>query len=338
MEKGKQKINACLSLVLAVIFLAACGQKPEEEKKPPTEQALSELNVAVQKNPSDARAWFNRARYYLNKKDVGHAGDDIIKALELDTTQVDFFLMAADIHLMTNNSGKCKAALDKALLIKPDCVEALAKMAELYLYVKQNGMSNEYANQALDLDKQNTRALFIVGMNQKESGDTAKAIYAFQQILDLKPDDYDALMQVGILYSSRKNILCMEYFKRAAKLHPGSYEPYYNSGLYYQKTGNTVNALRDYRAALACNGRSAITWYNLGVLHLQNTLDLDQAVQCFSKALEFQPDYAEAMYMRGRAYEKKGNTEMARQDYTKALHTSAGYELPFEALKRLDRQ
>lgn len=337
MEKTRRKLNSYFIPLLIALFLYSCKGKEDKKVASTAPPALEELNKAIEKNPRDAKAWYNRANYYFKKRDVGHAGEDMIKVLELDTNTYEFLLLAADIHLTTNQSGKCKAALDRCLAINPKGLEALIKMAELYLYVKQNALSNEYVNRALDIDKDNTRALFILGINQKESGDTAKAIYAFQRIIDLKPDEYDALMQVGMLYAARNNILCMEYLKKAAILRPSSYEPYFNSALYHQKNGNIAAAVRDYRAALKCKPESAITWYNFGVLHSKNTLDYEQAIVCFTKAITYDPSFEEAYYMRGRAYEKKGNPDLARQDFTEALHINPDYEKAFDGMKRLDK-
>ena len=57
----------------------------------------------------------------------------------------------------------------------------------------------------------------------------------------------------------------------------------------------------------------------------------DEAISDFNKAIEIDPNSAEAYYCRGRAYHDRGNLDKAISDYTQVIKINPNY---FEALKK----
>jgi tetratricopeptide (TPR) repeat protein len=57
----------------------------------------------------------------------------------------------------------------------------------------------------------------------------------------------------------------------------------------------------------------------------QQNGDIDRAIANFSKAIEIDPDYAEAYHQRGRAYYYKGQFDKALSDYNKVLEIYRNY-------------
>ena len=78
-----------------------------------------------------------------------------------------------------------------------------------------------------------------------------------------------------------------------------------------------TDALADYDSALALNPRLVYAWFNKGVIFylLQ---DYAMAENCFSKALETDPDFGEAYYNRGLSFLKSGRKNEAFSDLSKA--------------------
>lgn len=322
-------------------FLISCKENKKDKTK--TSETISAnpkialLDAKIKAEPSNSHYYFERAKAYLNIKNVGNAAEDIQKALDIDSTKAPYFIVAADIHLLTNNSGKCKVALEKCLQLDKNNLEALSKMAELYLLVGQNKTSLDYAAKAMQIDKNQQKILFLIGMNQKEIGDTGKAIYAFQRAIEINENYFDAYIQLGILYGGKKSPLCLEYYKTASKINPKSAEPYYNSGVYFQQKKKNLEALNNYSKAIELNPKFKNTFYNVGVIHLFETNDLNLALKNFEKVIELDPNFEQAYYMKGLTYEKQNKYNAAEAAYTQALQIKPDYEDAFESLKRLKK-
>ena len=70
--------------------------------------------------------------------------------------------------------------------------------------------------------------------------------------------------------------------------------------------------------------------YNLG--------NYEEAVNFFSKAIEADPNFINAICNRGVAYENLGRNEEARRDYLRCKEISANFEPAVAGLNRLDRR
>lgn len=331
-----------IAYCFVLIFSAACSNSSKKENTTSKEEIakdpeLAKLNAMLKTNPDDAETLHKRAKYFVAIKDVGRAGIDISRVLEIDTTKAAYFLTAADIHLLMNNSGKSKSALDKCLQLEPKNIDALLKMAELYLFAGQNKASLEYTGKVMELDRNNTKNFFMIGMNQKELGDTGKAIYAFQRVIELDSKNYNAYLQLGILFGSKKNPLCLDYYSTARKLKPNGYETYYNEGVFLQQSGNFNQAIKSYNKSIELMPQFVNNYYNLGVIYLNDVKDFELALKMFEKAEQINPNMEEIFYMQGLTQEKRGNLSEAKAAYNKALHIKPDYEGAFEAMKRLDR-
>ena len=62
----------------------------------------------------------------------------------------------------------------------------------------------------------------------------------------------------------------------------------------------------------------AVVYNNRGTAYF-NKEGYDQAIQNYDKAIELNPNFAEAYNNRGNAYEDKGEYDQAIQDYNKAI-------------------
>ncbi len=66
------------------------------------------------------------------------------------------------------------------------------------------------------------------------------------------------------------------------------------------------------------NQKHTETYFNCALVHSKNG-KLELAITNFTKAIELNPDYAEAYHFRGNAYSNKGDLEKAIADYTQML-------------------
>ncbi len=93
---------------------------------------------------------------------------------------------------------------------------------------------------------------------------------------------------------------------------------YSNRGNAYSDKGDKDRAIQDYDKAIELNPQNADAFNNRGVVY-RNKGDKDRAIQDYDKAIELNPQHAEVFYNRGVTYSDKGDKDRAIQDYDKAI-------------------
>jgi len=93
---------------------------------------------------------------------------------------------------------------------------------------------------------------------------------------------------------------------------------YNNLGNFYSSSEQLDNARHSYNRAIELNPNFAEAYNNRGVVQ-QLSGNLEQALSDYSMAIKLRPDNAEALNNRGTAYKKKGQLNKAISDYTRAI-------------------
>ena len=334
-------------ILSGIIFIAAlsvfysCKQKQQEEKKPVArafstiEPEVDRLSKEIKANPKNADALFRRAKVYVDQKKFKLAFADINQAVALDSLKTDYLLLQADVLFANMMIPQAVETFQKSIALNPKNTEAYLKLAELQLYIKKYKESIQYANEALKINKHIGKAYFIKGFVFKETGDTIKAISSFQTCVEQEPDNYDAYMQLGILYGAKKNKLAAQYYANALRLNPKSIEALYDRGLFYQDNQEFNKAIEDYTAILKIDPNNKDAHYNLGYIHLVYLKVYEQAIKHFTDAIRCDPYFVQAYYNRGLCYENLGNIAAAAEDYKQAIKIYPTYKLAFDGLKRV---
>ncbi len=320
-----------------LLFLFSCGEKKNQENTPreKTETPADLLSEKIENDPNNSALYFQRSKLNLTMKKTALAEADIRKAISIDSLKSEYHMLLADICYTGFRIPDAEGAFKKAASLDASNIEAFLKLAELYLYMKKYEESVSNANEALRIDKHRGKAYFIKGFVYKETKDTLRAISNFQTCVEQEPNYYDAIIQLGNLYSTHNDPIALQYYNSALKLQPHSVEALYNRGLYYQNTGAAEKAVTDYNQLLKLNPRYGFAWFNLGYIAMKFEKDYQKAIPLFTNALNYENYYVEAYYNRGICYEKVGDKQKAKADYLEALSIFPTYDLAKKALKGL---
>ncbi|MEW6470343.1 MAG: tetratricopeptide repeat protein [Bacteroidota bacterium] len=328
-----------ISFFLALsLFLCSCGpsQSPGDESTP---RELRELNQKIIDDPNNAAHYVERAKYYFEKeKNKNAAIGDMDKAVQLEPDNVEYILTLSDFYFAANRTRNTRDLLLRAISKDQKNSEALLKLGELYYLVKNYDSAIVYLNKCIKVNEDNPSAYFQKGMTLKERGvpgDTAQAVNNFQRAVELNPQHYDALLQLGEIYASIKDPLAIEYYNSALKIRPNSTEVYYHVGMFYQNTGQLDQAIEVYNEILKREPNHAFAIYNLGYIEMVFKENYKAARPYFDRAYQADPEYANAVYMRGVCSEKLGDKKAAAADYNTALILDPQHKLSLEGLKRL---
>jgi Tfp pilus assembly protein PilF len=151
--------------------------------------------------------------------------------------------------------------------------------------------------------------LGVAYMNQQKFAEAQKY---FEKALAADPNFAIARVNLGIsLLSQQKLEPARAALEEAVRLLPNDPYASYNLGLVYKDTGETEKAIDAFRHVTQLSPE-ADAHYFLGYLYTQ-LQRYDEAIAEFQKALAAFPYHASAEFGIARAYQRKGDTEAARQ-------------------------
>jgi len=319
-----------LSLPLALAFLLsagysfAAGLKTEEGVQLYAARKLDDarlsLNAAVREDPEDARAASYLGRVYLATGDPNRAVEWMARSVALESASAEYHLwlaraygyqaMQASVVKQPALARKVKKEFEETSRLDPDNLEARFGLIEFYL-----------------------RAPGILGGSQKKAQEQAQEIRrrhalqgyrAFGRIAEYRKDFDSALAQ----------------YTRAAEEFPGNTEPAYWMGALFVRKSDWANAFQAYERLLERDPSEVQACYQIGRVAALSGQRLERGRECLTLYLRHEPkpdepSLASAHYRLGLLYEKKGDRDLARREYSAALELEPYSPEAREALKKI---
>ncbi len=339
------KLQGRLLLVFISALLLAnfSGCKPQPGEKPTAENVVANevteaagLLKQVEADPSNAELRNKLALAYLKEDNINNALHHINKALEVAPSSADNLITLSEIYLMMGDPHRAQLTLFRAMDLNPRHAGVYMHLGRLQVITKDYRLAFEYLRRAIEIEPNYGRALYWKGFAHLENGDTVRAIENMQLAVAADPAFFEGFFKLGNLMIGRNNHLAEEYLTRALELSPESQELRLSIAVALQDAGQHGKAAKIYREIMQYHPDNYKAWYNLGYLHLVVFENADSAIICFTRAIELQPELADAWYNRGIANELKGDFSSARKDYTQALTINVNDPLTIKALNRID--
>ena len=155
----------------------------------------------------------------------------------------------------------------------------------------------------------------------------AEAIASFQKVLDIKPNDANALNNMGNALRAKGELgSALDQFQMAIKITPRFAAAYNNIGSALAEQGDTRLAITNFKKALEINPSYVKAYNNLGVTMTKEG-DITSALHAFEQAVELKPDYAEAYFNMSVALLEKGDLVGARDSYRQATNLKPDYPM-----------
>ena len=163
-------------------------------------------------------------------------------------------------------------------------------------------------------------------------GQIDRAIKAYSDAIELKPDYAEAYNNRGGIYGKKGEFDCaIEDCNRAIQIRPDYAEAYNNRGNAYSKKGEYGHAITDYNRAIHFKPDCAEAYNNRGNVYVKKG-ESDLAIKDCSMAIQLKSNYAEAYYNRGTAYGKKNEYDLAIKNFNTAIEIKSDYANTFAKL------
>ena len=138
------------------------------------------------------------------------------------------------------------------------------------------------------------RALIIKADEEYEAGNLQKAFALLNEANAKESQNSDVLFKMGyILQRLGDNEEALRYYKEALEMDKENEFIHNSIASIYRAKGEFVSARMHLSASLAIDNQNPITYYNYGNL-LVDMKHLDEAKEMYKRALEINPEFAEA--------------------------------------------
>ena len=334
-----------IELIVGLVCLfASCTNKQKEEQYASMPAELAEIYRKIDKNPKDPLLYFELSDYYMSVGRMDSALNIAFSAIRIDSTNSSFYVKLSDIYFAMANTEATEEMLEKAIALNNKNNDAYLKLAELYFLLKEYDLAQKNTKKAIELQTHNPKAYHILGCIFQEIGDTLAAIRNHLIATNQNPDYFDAYMELGTLYYCKGNPLAIDYYNNALNVNPNSILCLYNIAMFYQKTGDYEKALEKYRMILQLEAKNKNEFYfirnayhNMGWVYSEGEQKYEEAVVFYTKAIQMDTTYIEAVYNRGFTFQRLKQYDNARQDYLYCLRLVNNYPLAVEGLNWLDK-
>ncbi len=320
---------AIVSLFIG-ISLSSCGGKKVVEQS--TIDSLSKispdlarLSNEINAHPDKSEAYYERGMLFYQFKMLDYAAKDVHRAIELDSTQISYYLGFADINVEARYLKVAAQYLLKAEKLAPMDKDLKLKLAKIHLYLKEYDKAIAYTNAVSTIDANDDRPFLLQGIIWKERGDTVHAIKTFLNCTERNPDNYDAYMQLGLLSQALKDKKAEAYFLNTMRIDSTRFEGPYALAMYYQESNQVKKAMSIYRSLIIKHPQDPNPVYNMGYLYFYMD-SVKPAYNHFTILIQTDPMNAKAYYMRGLCNLKRGVWNEAVADFSQALKLNPEFE------------
>lgn len=213
------------------------------------------------------------------------------------------------------------ANYDFAIYLNPKLWQAYYQRALDRSILGENEQALDDLNQVLNLRPKYAEAYYRRGQVLINMGEYIPAILEFEKVDDSSASlKAKAAQGTGIAnYRLKQAAVATKNFEMAANLDPLDADN-------YVWLGRLKADSRDYNAALALYDKAIAIEPSISVAYLFKGRTLaffmkkyDEGIAAFTKAIELEPNNADSYLQRAYAYNQKGNGNMAKADFDKAI-------------------
>jgi tetratricopeptide (TPR) repeat protein len=286
------------------------------------DSASDDVERALELEPDLSIAYVVRARINIDLGETEEALSNLEIAIDLDPDLWEAYYYRATINLATD---PFQAWLDASQAIERggDFADvysvrglALSEMGDLYGAIEDLTIAIEMLDTVASY--YNNR-----GRNYYQIGEYALAIDDLTVAIDLAPGQYMSYAVRGLAWRALdecENAIA-DYTQEIA-YSPDFADVYLNRGVCYDELGQPALALDDYRVALALTDDPLIRAYafnNSGMIYLLSYYEPERALATVDRAIEINPNIPRFVYNRGRILLALEYYEAAIDAFTRAI-------------------
>ena len=300
------------------------------------ENALLYLDACLSEKYDEEEALFLRARIYNNKNELLKALTDFNSLIELNTTSKEYHFNRGVIRYKMEGYEMALKDFYISLKLPNEATQtaffkieqgrqgvlSISTLNGMQADIWNNiGLCNQaldqiekaiYAfNQGIELNPTSPDLFLNIAVSYEKSGDLAKAEEGYRHVLSMHPEHSLAqynLMNLGINHESNNQLKSLDLF---IEENPTLSYGYGSRGLFFFESKNYKSALDDFRKAVEFDLENIDYLFNLAMTY-QKSYQFDNAERLFDQVTSMDKNHV-------GAYFNLGNILYKRQSYQEAI-------------------
>jgi len=283
------------------------------------DEAIAELDRALEFDPAMASAYANRGVFKSILKRYEEALADCDRALELEPEQHVALATRGGVNLELQRYAEALEDLDRAVRVAPDDTRSWVRrgraraalghhteaLADFDLALQQNpGLAPAYSDRG--------RSKAALGRREEAQRD-------FDRALQLDPDALAVYLRRGANgFALGRYAVAAADYTRALELDPGDAQTHYDRGACLSQLQRFEEAFEDFTRALQLDPQHRDAYLKRGACSYALGR-YEQSIGDYDRALELSPDHAGAHFARALNQARLGRHAVAVADLDRAL-------------------
>jgi tetratricopeptide (TPR) repeat protein len=215
------------------------------------DKSLEALEKAIQLDEKNKEALLKKAQLYLIMRNYSKTYSSIEKLLQIDGINPMAYFVRSLGYLEQADTVKAVADLRKAIDQDQNYFDAQFQLGVIYAKQK-NPLAINYFQNAININKNLIEPYYQLGLFFQENGRIENAQKTYFGILDIDPEYYPALYNLGYIeLVHQKNFRkAADYFTQVIQFAPEYTDAWYNRGFSFELLGQKEPARQDYEQTL----------------------------------------------------------------------------------------
>jgi tetratricopeptide (TPR) repeat protein len=281
--------------------------------------ALEGLKRLNETYPNAPVAKYQLARAYLQNDNPAQALVALNRALALNPDYLEAILLMGEANLRAGDARPVIASMQRLLEKYPAQTQAQVLLAAACESLGQFDEAAAIFREQIRASPQSARAYLGLGLILREQGQVADARTSFEKAQELEPDNLAALEQlVALDISSQDFAAASQRIERQLEETPRSAEAHFFEGRIYAVQGEWDRAEAALLKTLELDPNYSNA-YDLLISTYISANKLTQAINQLNSLLAKYPNNARLLMLSGLIHDKSNQSSEAREAYEKLL-------------------
>ncbi len=282
-----------------------------------------EFQLALNQGHKPLEVYSHRWYVFYDQQKYEQAIDDLNKALQLAPKNAQHWKALGEIYLQSGNRKSALEATQKALLINPKDGDSYYQIARIQALEGNTKAQLAASEEAIKRGTQFAGdTYYLIGDAQTRLKNDAAAIDAFNRAIAANPKIFQVYLTLASLYQRKNQLtLAIDTLNKAKPQFPSNGRLYTDISWYYSLADRPKDAEEAARSATQLLPNEYMGYTNLcrALNDSKETAKYRDAITACNNALRLKPGDGETLFYLGRSNDLLGRTAEATRYYRQAV-------------------
>lgn len=278
--------------------------------------ASSYFDKSIHFDPKNTEAYIENGKVNLEMRKIDAAQGNFAKAYSLQPSNV---AIIDQLALLYYNNRQFQKAIDLAQKCS-SCPNSERVISMSYYSLEDYAKAVPGLQKVLAKKPEDGEVAYTLARAYLEMEDFKRAIPAYEKAVSLDATKGTWMYELGLIYYNKNEFpAALKYFKMAENAgYIKSNDFYENIGFSYISTGDVENGMKNLQTVLSRKPRNKELLTDIAQA-LFTAKKYDDALVYYQKLLEIDAKDANALYMAGMTFQRKGMKERGQQMCDQAI-------------------